>query len=968
MSKKKPRRLSTPLAVGAYVLCGVLAGGLVIGNAYANRYSDLVSVYFDQATQKVVSAEGTEADYYTSEFTSDDDREAYLADVGTRISEEGLTLLENDGALPLPSAAKVSVFGQDAVDPVYGGGGAGSVDASKAVDLEASLTDAGFDVNPTLWDFYADGPGKAYRKTTPDVYGQGEFAVNEVPQSAYTDEVKASYTDYSDAAVVVLGRSGGESGDLAMTPDADGSTYLQLTQDERDLLAAVTDSFDTVVVLLNTQNPLELDFLDEYPVNAALWVGALGETGAAAVGEVLAGAVNPSGALVDTYAYDSLSAPSVENLGSYSITNSEIDRGNQYMVYAEGIYVGYRYYETRYEDVVLGNEQTSAFDYTSAVQYPFGYGESYTTFDWSDYTVTESGDEYQVSVGVTNTGDVAGKDIVQVYLQSPYTDYDRQNGIEKAAVELAGYAKTNELEPGTSETVTVSVPKELMKVYDAQGQGTYIVDAGDYYLTAGTDAHVALNNILAAKGKTTADGMDAVGDASFADPITVDSMDTSTYEVSAETGEAVTNQFDDVDLRYYDPGYTYLSRSDWEGTWPSTYQDGEWTAPDQLIADLEIPDVEDPGVDEPTTDTVSDQYGELSAATLIGEDYDAPSWDALVEQMSVTELDELVRVGGYATKRVDSMQLPGTTDKDGPAGISDTLVGGKSGMGYPPAIVLASSWNDDLAREFGAAIGEDSLELGVTGWYGPAMNIHRSPYSGRNFEYYSEDALLSGAMGAAVVDGAQSKGVLVFIKHFALNDQETNRIGLAVFADEQTIRSLYLRPFEMSVRDGGARGVMASMNRVGARWTGAHEGLITDTLRDEWGFDGVVVTDQASFDVFAFEDLRAGLAAGTDLWLNTDATLWKLSDGQMTPTVLTNMQKAAHNIAYAVTASNAMNGLAADSQIVAVTPPWRWALYGADALVGLLLVGVAYLVTRKLVRQRRATGAGATPDDGAATS
>jgi len=441
MSRKQSRRLPLPLAIGAYTLCAALAGGLVVGNAYASTYSDLISVYLDQPTQKVVSAEGTDAEYFTSDFTSDEDRQAYLAEVGTRISEEGITLLGNDGSLPLTSGARISVFGQDAVDPVYGGGGAGSVDASKAVDLGQSLADAGFEVNPTLWDFYADGAGAEYRKTTPDVYGQGEFAVNEVPQSAYTPEVTASYADYADAAVVVLGRSGGESGDLAMTPDADGSTYLQLTQDERDLLDAVTDEFDTVVLVLNTQNPVELGFLDEYPIGATLWVGAFGQTGAAAVGEVLSGAVNPSGALVDTYAYDSLSAPSAANLGSYAITNSEVAMGASYMVYAEGVYVGYRYYETRYEDAVLGATGTGDFDYAAQVQFPFGFGGSYTTFDWSDYAVTEGDDAFEVAVTVTNSGEVAGKDVVQVYLQQPYTDYDREHGVEKPAVELAGYAK-----------------------------------------------------------------------------------------------------------------------------------------------------------------------------------------------------------------------------------------------------------------------------------------------------------------------------------------------------------------------------------------------------------------------------------------------------------------------------------------------------------------------------------------------
>lgn len=952
MSRKNPRRLSTPVAVGVYALCAVLAGGLVVGNLYAQKYSDLISVYLDQPTQKVVTAEGEDAEYFTSDFSSDEERQAYLADVGTRIGAEGITLLQNDGALPLAEGSRISVFGQSSVDPVYGGTGAGSLDTSQAVDLEDSLTDAGFTINPTLRDFYTSGAGKDFRRSIPDVYGEGEFAVNEVPQSAYTAEVTASYTDYSDAAVVVLARSGGESKDLIATGDAGDGTYLQLTTEERDLLTSVTGSFDTVVVLLNTQNPVELGFLDEYPISAALWVGAFGQTGATAVGQVLDGEVNPSGALVDTYAYDSLSAPSIENLGSYDITNSTVDRGNKYLVYAEGIYVGYRYYETRYEDVVLGTEDDAAYDYTEQVQFPFGFGESYTDFTWSDYTVTESDDAFDVEVTVTNTGDVAGKDIVQIYLQQPYTDHDREHGIEKSAVELAGYGKTSELEPGAQESVTVSVPRELMRAYDADGAGTYIVDAGDYYLAAGQDAHDALNNVLAAKGHSASDGMTADGSADLAWSTTVDALDDSTYAVS-ETGTEIVNQFADADLRTYDADFTYLSRSDWTGTWPTTYADGSWTAPDQLLTDLEIPDVDDPDAEAPVLDTVSEEYGELNAATLVGEDFDSPAWDALIQQMSASELDELVRIGGYATKRVDSIQLPATVDKDGPAGISDTLVGGQSGMGYPPAIVLASSWNDDLAREFGAAIGEDSLDLDVTGWYGPATNIHRSPYSGRNFEYFAEDARLSGQMAAEVIDGAQSKGVLVFMKHFVLNDQETDRIGLATFADEQAIRELYLTPFEIPVREVDARGAMAGMNRLGARWVGAHEGLMTQTLREEWGFEGVVVTDQASFDVFAYEDLRAGLAAGTDLWLNTDASLWKLSDDQMTASVQADMQRAAHNISYAVTASNAMNGLSAGSELVSVTPLWKQALIAANIVIGLLLVGGVFLTARKQIRQRR---------------
>lgn len=950
---KGKKAISKVGAVIAYVICIVIVVGLVTGNYYALKYQNLISVHFNQSNQKIVSAEGEVNDRFTSDFADETERTAYLQDIGTRIEAEGIVLLKNEaGVLPLNSKSKISVIGQDSVDPVYGGGGAGSVDTSKAVDLKTAFENAGFEINKELWDFYETGAGSSYRKATPDVYGEGSFAVNEVPTEVYTQEVKESFQEYNDAAIVIVGRSGGESSDLSSTQGENGYTYLQLDDDEKSMLQMACDSFEKVIVLLNTQNPIELGFLEEYDIDSCLWIGALGETGAYGVAQVLAGEVNPSGALVDTYAYDSLSAPSMMNFGNYSITNSEVDRGNAYMVYGEGIYVGYLYYETRYEDVVLGNEDKMNYDYQSAVQYPFGYGLSYTDFMWSDYKISESDTTYEISVNVTNEGEISGKDIVQIYMQSPYSDYDRENGIEKASVELVGFAKTSNLEPGKSETVTVTVDKEEMKAYDAKGYGTYIVDAGDYYFTAGNDAHEALNNILAAKGKTTADGMDYDGNAEFTSKVTVDMLDTKTYAVSQSTDNEITNQFEKADISYYDSEFQYLSRSNWSGTWPASYANGALTASDEMLADLEISFSENEDATSPVTGTVNEELGKLNAAMLSETDYQDELWNNLIEQMSVEELDSLVRIGGYSTINVESIQLPATVDKDGPAGISGTLVGGESGTAYPPEVVLASTWNLELAEEFGRCIGEDSIALDVTVWYAPACNIHRSPYSGRNFEYYSEDGYISGEMAASTVLGAQSKGVVVTVKHFALNDQESNRTGGAMFANEQSIREIYLRPFETSVRKGNALGMMASMNRIGLRWTGGHYGLMTATLRDEWGFQGMVITDQASYSVFAYEDLREGLEAGTDLWLNTDATLWKLTDDQMTPTVLNNMQKAAKNVAYAIVNSNAMNGLSAESKLVAITPLWKKALIALDIVAGLAVTLTLIGVTIKLVKQK----------------
>ncbi|MFC2724093.1 MAG: glycoside hydrolase family 3 C-terminal domain-containing protein [Bifidobacterium dentium] len=951
---KAKRPLPLAASVAMYAIAIILAAATAIGNVYANKYSDLISVYFNQPTSKVVSASNETTEHFTSDYASDDEREQALADMGTTILREGVTLLKNEnGTLPLEATSKISVFGQDSVDSVYGGGGAGSIDTSKAQSLMDAFEQAGFDVNPTLTEFYTTGAGKDYRKTSTDAYGKGTFAVNEVPASAYTDDVEKSFASYNDAAIVVIGRSGSESQDLPTDKLASGYTYLQLDDDERAMLKMASDNFDKVVVLLNTQNPMELADLEDDSIDAVMWIGSLGQTGAGGVAEALNGTVNPSGHLPDTYAYDLKSAPSSANFGSYAIVNGTDRFTSSYMAYAEGIYVGYRYYETRYEDVVLGNEARSNYDYTKQVAYPFGYGLSYTDFTWSDYSMKKADGGFDISVKVTNTGKTAGKDVVQLYMQSPYTDYDKANGIEKASVELVGYAKTDTLKAGASETVTVHVDQESMKTYDSAGEGTYIMDAGDYYLVAGTDAHNALNNILAAKGKTTADGMTENGNAALAAKHTVHSQDNTTYAKSAATDEKISNQFDDVDLTTYDNSFTYLSRSDWTGSWPATYADGKWTASQKFLDALTIDTAQSEPEQKPTTDTDNPSYGKLNASMLMDTDYADESWSALIGQMSVKELDQLVRIGGYATKSVSSTQLPATTDKDGPAGISSTLVGGESGMGYPSEIVIAATWNSDLAESFGKAIGEDSLALKVAVWYGPACNIHRNPYGDRAFEYFSEDSYLSGAMCAKVVAGAGSKGVVSTVKHFALNDQETNRMGGAIFANEQTIRQLYLRPFEMSVRDGGATAMMASMNRIGSRWTGGHKGLMTNTLRGEWGFNGFVVTDQASYSVFAYEDLREGLEAGTDLWLNTDAGLWKLPDDDMTDGVIANMQRAAHNISYAISRSNAMNGLSANSKIVKVTPLWRWGVYALDGVVTVGAVALIAIATLQILRRRK---------------
>lgn len=945
MAKEKKKfqlkPISTMKAVIIYVVCFALIGGMLAGNYFADVYRELITVYLS-GSGTVTTAES----------------EALCLE----IEEEGMVLLKNDGALPLREGAAVTLLGQDSVDFVYGGAGSGSVDASKAPTLKAALEKYGFTVNPTLWDFYSTGAGKGYRKSVPDETGEGAFAVNEVPQAVYTDAETGSFGDYHDAAIVCIGRSGGESADILTAPLASGYQYLELDKDELDLLTMACASFDTVVVLLNANNALELGFLEDPAyanVKACLWVGGVGQEGIYAIGEALSGKINPSGHLADTYAYDSLSAPSAANLGDYTIANSSVTNGGKYLVYAEGIYVGYRYYETRYVDVVLGQGNAGNYDYSKTVQFPFGYGLSYTDFTWSDYTAEEKDDSFDISVTVQNTGAAAGKDVVQIYMQSPYTDYDRANGVEKSAVELVGFGKTGLLEPGGSETVTVSVSKEVMKAYDSAGAGTYILDAGDYYFAAGENAHAALNNILAAKGYTTADGMDAGGDPAMTYVKTVAELDASTYAVSAATGAPIANRFDDVDIRYYDGSFSYLSRNNWEGTWPQTYQGGSWQAPATLLKDLEWKRDADVVGDGSETMPAFDQgagHGGTKVSDLVGRDYGDEDWKKLVEQLSPDQAMRLVRLGGYATIQLDSIGLPATQDKDGPSGISGTLVGGQSAMAYPVEVVVASTWNTDLAHRWGLSMGDDSVNTGVAGWYAPGVNIHRSPYSGRNFEYFSEDGFLSGQMSGSEVQGTREKGVITYMKHFALNDQETNRYGVAVFAKEQAIREVFLKGFEYTVTLGGSNAAMASMNRLGATWSGSHKGLMTHVLRDEWGFEGAVITDQASVPAMFYQDIISGLAAGTDLWLNTNKNYWALDtykemDGSTkdwtgNPAVMSNVQRAAKNVIYAVSTSNAMEG----AEKASLPAAWELALIVANIIIfgGSLLLMV--WVTLRLVK------------------
>lgn len=965
MQKKKMSNKAFA-AVGTSAIA-ILLAALMIGNYFALTYSSIISSFLGHDTYKVIhadSASNEDTEYFKAEYASAEDFAEASAELAREIQAEGMVLIKNeDQAMPLGENKRISLFSESSVDLIYGGTGSGAIDTRTVMNLKQAFESIGYTVNPTLWDFYS-GNHEQYKRTIPSNLPNVDhgYHVNECPVSEYTQEVKDSYKQYNDAAIVVISRSGGEGLDLITSTEMPDGNYLALTEEERDMLEMIQNdpAFDQIIVLLNVCNPLELGFLEEYSkIKACLWIGNLGQCGIESMVKAFNGEVNPSGRLVDTYAYDAFSSPAMQNFGETNVflNGDEVpelgglygnEPGNIYVTYAEGIYVGYKYYETRYEDVVLGQGNAGDYDYAQQVAYPFGYGLSYTNFQYDGFKVTEQDDHFTATLNVTNTGDVAGKDVVQIYMQSPYTDYDRTNGVEKASVQLVGFEKTALLAPGESETVTIEIEKSLMKAYDSHNAKTYIVDAGDYYFAFGVNAHDAMNNILAAKGKTVADGMTDNGDESFTYRHTESKLDTTTYATS-ETGYAITNQFDDVDLNYYEGsvegGVTYLSRNDWSGTFPTQVK---VTATEQMIAEMTKTGMDaDPDAEMPVTGADNG----ISLISLKGIDFDDPRWEPLLDEVTIDEMYNLVRVGGYHTEAVASVGKPATTDRDGPQGISGTL-GTTTGLGvssvsYSGEIVMASSWNKDLLRRIGEMVGEAGLQMEVYGWYAPAMNIHRTPFSGRNFEYYSEDSYLSGALAAEEVSGAQSKGIFCYIKHFALNDQDAHRYGMNTYANEQSIREIYLYPFEQAISKGGSTALMTSYNRIGTRWTAAHPGLITEVLRNEWGFHGTVLTDWASM---FYMEIGIGLQAGNDQWLNTNGDLYTYDNYKNDATFVSALRRATHNILYTAVNSAAMNGIASDTRVVTITPTWQYWLYTLDAVV---VVAAAFWMYKIVCRCRK---------------
>ena len=893
----------------------------------------------------------TMLDLVSGSGTISEETSAKATELVNEITAEGVVLAKDeDNVLPVASGSKLNVFGWSSTNPCYGGTGSGALNTAYPVtDLLTGLHDAGIETNEELSKFYTD-----YKADRPSVgMVEQDWTLPEPNVNLYTDEMMENAKAFSDTAMVVITRVGGEGADLPtdMASVVDGSwirrvaqaygsergtayyngTYddslnegndwdkgdhfLQLSNREEDLLDLVTSNFDNVILVYNGANAFQMDFLKDYPqIKGVLLCPGTGQSGFEGFGKVVSGEVNPSGRTADTYVSDLTAAPWWNNFGDFKYTNTEDLNSDasffdpegttpSFVNYVEGIYVGYKFYETAADEGLI--------NYDDEVVFPFGYGLSYTSFTKEMSSITSDGTNLNFTVTVTNTGSAAGKDVVEIYSNPPYTN----GGIEKASANLLDFAKTNELAPGESQTMEFSIPVEDLASYDYQTNGCYVLEAGDYIISANNDSH----NVADSKTYTVA-----------SDIVYNESNKRSSDAVAA------TNEFD-----FAEGEVTYLSRADGFANYaeataaPANYEMSDadkavfYNAHSYTESGYEADD------DANAEDITTGAKNGLKLVDLRGVDYNDPKWDDLLDQMTIDEMQQTIGFGGYQTAAVSSIEKVRTNDCDGPASINNNFTGVGS-VGFPAATLIGMTWSKELAHAFGDSIGEMADEMDTSGWYGPAMNIHRTAFAGRNFEYYSEDGVLSGVMASNAIKGAQEHGVYAYMKHFALNDQEGNRTSMvATWSNEQAIREIYLRPFEMSVKDADSHAVMSSFNYIGNRWAGGCSQLLKNVLRGEWGFVGFVETDY--FGVYGYMTADQGVRNGSDLMLCTTGNDFN------TVTVLTNSSKqalreASKNILYTVVNSRAY----AEENLNPGMPKWKIIMIGADVIVALLIVGLEY--------------------------
>ena len=942
-------------------------------NVVLRMFDNTLSLLFAGNTFWELENMDPNAIYFEGKYKTQEERLAAGKELCYQVEAEGAALLLNNGALPLAGGAKVSTLSVNSVALTYGGTGSGNVDASKADNLKAALEKSGLVVNPTLWDWYNSEEAANLKSEISNGEGEGESAVLagqapivEIDHAKYPQNVKNSVSEYSDALILTFSRVGGEGYDCSF-PGYEGNenaiNYLELNENERKLLAYAEEvkkeTGAKIIVLINTSNALEVDFLNDYDVDACMWVGGLGIAGTNAVTDILAGKVNPSGSLVDTYCYDNFSSPAMQNFiaQTYGGYNGQIpENASTYMVYQEGIYVGYKYYETRYEDYVMGKGNAGDYDYSNDVAFPFGYGLSYTNFTYKDMKVEYDGDadQYHITVTVCNDGAVEGKETVQIYAQTPYTQYDIDLHIEKAAVQLVGFGKTGVIAAGESETITIDVDRRDLACYDAYGVGTYIIEGGDYYFTAATDSHNAINNILSHKianlgneelANEWTSRMDGEGNADlvYHEFNKITGIDYS--YMKAINGHKIENQLSDADPNLYfgEGTVTFLSRNDWTGTWPTEsvklnlvdsmvteLTEGRWATMGEDYFEVPAEWYNMPILDAKNGLTLYDMFNmdEDNDGITANKDYNDPAWDKLLENLT---LDELISVGDCFHWRhpVPSVNAPGSRDENGPQGLTVALFGGglvtidgkkAEATAFTSEDVMAATFNTELIYSVGEMIANDCLDAKVSCLYGPGANTHRTPYGGRNFEYYSEDGFLAGEMAGVEVGALLDNGIDVVLKHFALNDCEQDRLGQAAWLTEQAAREIYLKAFQKALEENGGRGgVMTSYTRWGTTWSGMNQGLMTGILREEWGNNSMHITDNILVSYCNGADaVLAGGVTCFDAMMPYAVNALKAEKDD--PVIVNALVEAMHHNLYTIINSAAMNGVGPDTVVKAVTP------------------------------------------------
>lgn len=873
----------------------------------------------------------------TGNGTLSDETNEEAAEVAEEIMEDGIVLLKNESLLPLNETKKLNIFGWESINPAYGGAGSGGInDLYDIVSLNQGLENAGFSINQELVDFYnnygADNPEMSIQKQS--------WTLPEPPVDTYSDELIKSAKEYSDVAVVVLSRKAGEGhNDIPMDVRKaaydnnsdeyddfpEGEHYLQLSQTERDMVDMVCSNFDNVIVVYNGANQFELGFADEYPqIKSVVWCPGTGNVGFNALGKVFSGEVNPSGKTPDTFVYDMTTAPwwnnaektEYTNLADMAVEGMNAGTAQVYAPaftnYVEGIYVGYKYYETA--------AQEGAIDYDKTVQYPFGYGLSYTEFEQKMGELKEKDGQISVDVEVTNTGDVAGKDVVEVYYKPPYTN----GGIEKSSANLIEFAKTDLLQPGESQTVTVTFSIEDMASYDENHVKAYVLEKGDYVISINSDSHTALDQKTYTADKDVA-------------------YKGENKRASDDT--AATNVFEDAK-----GDVTYLSRADHFVNYeeaiaaPASAELGE-----PYVSEYHLNSNFDKTTylnDEDVMPTTGADNG-LTLADMRDADYDDPRWEKLLDQLTVDEMANMIAMAGYQTAAMDSVGKVATLDFDGPAAINNNFTGVGS-IGFPIEVVVASTWNKELAQAWGECMGKISQEMGAEGWYAPGMNTHRTAFGARNYEYFSEDGVLAGNMGANAVEGARKYGVYSYIKHFAL--YEGNAKMVSVWSNEQAIREIYLKPFEISVKQGGANAVMVSWSFLGDKWTGECSNLMNTVLRDEWGFRGMALTDFFRNNGHGFMNADAALANGVDAMLSTFNGEENNVANPEHPTSVLQMRNACKNVMYTVVSSWAYDGEHEKTGM----ENWKKAGIGIDIVIAFFMAGMEVLVIREYKKRKNA--------------